>query len=234
MSEENAIPPTTGAAIRVTAPWVYIIESPRADEILDGNLEGKALARALRLAQFKCDYLQVVNAKMLEEAFCRIGIESRVNQDEDDAALYFPVVHISAHGAQDGFDLTSGESVLWPTLGKYLYQLKEVRELSPDEPARTILSLATCSGLFGSQAAQPQARAPFDFVIGPQETVSRQDSLTAWITFYHLLLHKDRQLRWCIEMMNSAAGLKPMTFAMISGKAMEEFLKKSSSTDSIE
>src|SRR5260221_10213514 len=98
--------------------------------------------------------------------------------------------------------------------------------LGCDDRGAVILAMSTCMGLYGCQIARAHHKAPYNLLFGPQKSIEWSDSLTAWITMYHLFLKKNIELERAIDAMNIAAGVEPMTFAVISGEAMEDRLSK--------
>ncbi len=208
------------------SPVLYIIESPNPVDILDGRKEGEALMMSLRLAEIKSIYFQIANQQMLEKVMRRISDDLQQRGD----TVFIPVIHISAHGNERGIALTSEEVISWETLGNLLYDLKGRMGLSTVEPGTAVLAMSTCQGLHGYQVSRSNSRAPFSLMFGPTKNVEWADSLTAWITLYHLFLKKNFQLEKAIAAMNIAAGLEPRTFAVISGKSIEDQLRTQTST----
>jgi hypothetical protein len=91
-----------------------------------------------------------------------------------------------------------------------------------DEPADLILSMSSCSGLYGCQAAQAKLPLPYFLLLGPTRRFDWPDGLTAWITFYHLFVYRNFDLQNAIKTMNLAAGFDEEVFAAISGQSMAQ------------
>lgn len=176
---------------------VYIVESPSPEDCLDGRQEGKTLMQALQLAGTTVDYYNVVNRECLVQCFKRI--EGSMSYDEwVDTA---PYLYLSAHGDKDGIRLTSGEDISWPDLARLLKEMGKVRKY-------LALCMSTCAGFHAIQMVMASDDDPCYALVGPGTQVQWEESLTAYITFFHLLTRKGFSAWDAAKAMNESAGLK--------------------------
>ncbi len=98
-------------------PFVYIIESPKPDDLLDDHFEGKLLGEALGLAQIPYSY----SLSTSKEMFVRC-MGPRLF-DEILRLRSLPILHLSMHGDQNGIVLTNGECIEWSELAELVRPL---------------------------------------------------------------------------------------------------------------
>jgi hypothetical protein len=90
---------------------VYIVESPSPVDLYHKRYEGEALGRALELAGIRSEHKLVVNTEALQAAL-QVGLKELLDEHRD----YLPIVHLSAHGGEDGVQLTDGTIITWTGL----------------------------------------------------------------------------------------------------------------------
>lgn len=202
-------------------PTVFVIESPSPDDVRDGRSEGEALSAALRLAEITSHFYRVHDLTSLGDCFTNIA-ELTISQKQQDhlKVITIPHLHFSAHGNEQGLGLTGGEFVPWDGLRILLLSLgKATGYIGPSGFCLFLITLSTCKGAFAnrmfgdlphefaSDAFAGQVPKPCIGIVGPAEKVSWSDSLTAFITFYHLNLTKHIPAQQAVKVMNQAAGL---------------------------
>lgn len=194
-------------------PVVIVIESPSPIDILDGRFEGEALSAAIKLANISSLYFRVENHDMLHECFSRLLMYTRPKSQSIDGVptlktLYAPFFHLSAHGNENGLQLTSGEFISWEMLRRHFVEYAYSSGYIDENGVCAFpLTLSTC---YGAQAKQMFAFGnpkPCFVIVGPDATVSWPDALTAFVVFYHLHISKDVLGVEAVTMMNKAAGL---------------------------
>ena len=95
--------------------FVYIVESPSDRNIYMKQSEGEILSQALSLAEINSKCRVVVNPAILKDSL-RDGLREYLEELPDPYML--PVLHISAHGNEEGIQLTNGEMFSWDELIK--------------------------------------------------------------------------------------------------------------------
>jgi len=203
-------------------PTVFVIESPSPEDIRDGRSEGEALSAALRLAQITSHYYRVQDVKGLGECFADIA-RATISEKRGGhrKTVTIPHLHFSSHGNEKGLELTSGEFVPWDGLRIMLLGLgKATGYVGPSGFCLFLATFSTCEGAFASRmfVGEPprefatklfpaEVPKPCIGIVGPAAKVSWSDSLTAFVTFYHLNLTKQVPAQEAVKVMNLAAGL---------------------------
>ena len=202
-------------------PFVFIVESPNPSDIADGRSEGQALSASLNLAGIENTIQQPKTLDDLQACFSTIL--DTLAPFIIDGTLRFPLVHFSAHGNEQGIGLTDGDFVPWATLANLLFQsADEIKMLDEtDQMAAWLLSFSTCHGAHAYNLLNNGTPYPCGGLVGPTESVSWQDSLTAFVTYFHLMLTKKLGVDETVNRMNLAAGL-PNTFRQFTCPAMTQ------------
>lgn len=200
--------------------FVYVIESNRPVEILGQLSEGDALTRVLKFCDVPSHHRPVIDKSTLALA---LGDAPRLVQQFQ----AMPILHISAHGSEYGFELTLNQFVAWQELAAFLQPLHNRTNGS------FLLALSSCRGLtaVGISFTTPQ---PLFGVIGTLENVPWSDNVVAYASFYHLL-KKGRTISQAVEGMNVATGHNQYKF--IHGpsavSAYVEFVQPSTFTEGL-
>lgn len=187
--------------------FVYVIESPSDDDLLDGRTEGRSLCEALRLAEIPHWYSLVTTSKTFEESIGRRLSEalSRFNQP--------PIIHLSMHGNNDGVALTNGEFLSWENLRRSLAPLTNAMN------GGLLICMSSCFGSSGCRMAMHEENdQPFWALVGNATSALWADAGVAYITFYHLFF-KDIPVEQCVERMRLASG--DNNFMVFSGYAVK-------------
>ncbi len=157
--------------------YVHIVESPSPDDLLDGRTEGNTLCSFLKLAGIPCQYNLVVNRRLFEAA-----LTARIEAGLKEFDLP-PILHFSAHGNQNGLQLThqrdAGEIMPWADLRALLLPLQQNLE-------GVGVCISSCGGLFGRQMAQvPKLQqVPMLWVVGSETALPYPDAALAFAAFY--------------------------------------------------
>lgn len=107
-----------------------------------------------------------------------------------------PIIHIEAHGSEEGIQLNSGEFVKWKDIE---YLLREINILTRNN---LLLVVAACFGAHGIHIAEVLEPTPFFGIIGPNVEVSFGECATGYQKFYQSLL-TDLNLTTAIQELNS-------------------------------
>ncbi|HEX7870704.1 MAG TPA: hypothetical protein VF455_11395 [Chryseobacterium sp.] len=190
---------------------IYIIESPSNDNLDIAQLEGDALYRALELANCDVTYKLVTSLEEFSEAFEFIIKDFYEKKGKFNA---MPFIHISAHGDENGIELTNGDEVDWIDFKDELENINEKIGyiLMPKGYSQTIsrivLCFSTCKGYNSFKIwNNEQKTCPFQAVVGPTDDIEWSDSMTAFIVFYHLSNNKQLSLDKAVNQMNNSSHL---------------------------
>jgi hypothetical protein len=207
---------------------IYIIESPSAKDLYEGRNEGDALTRMLQLANIETSYHLVTDAEIFDQAFSDIA--SMINT-RSDVNTIMPFVHISAHGSDDGIELTDNDVIEWGKLNKSFLALHEKigpipfgEEVRNDVP-KTTLCLSSCSALKNYKKNLPDA-FPFQAILGPTIDIGWCQSLIGYSTFYYQNFIRNVGHTMAVKAMNSASSSPGETiFEMIHDANHENLMK---------
>jgi hypothetical protein len=190
---------------------IYIIESQSDMDILHKRTEGKTLSSGLELAGINHEYFQVINEKMLDECFEIIITDVLAKRP---SGMVAPYLHFSAHGNEQGIGLSNGDFLNWHLLRDKLdyinLKLDMIRPY-PENPDFGIsflnICFSVCKGFYGTEIQGDLKENKYTSLIGPVEAVDWSDSLIAYMTLYHNIIHKRIGALKAVEKMNLAAGL---------------------------
>lgn len=173
--------------------FVYVIESPSADDLLDGRTEGDALVRSLDLAQIPRWYSLVTDKNTLFRALGNRLIAAW------NCHKVPPILHLSMHGNTDGVGLTCGDFLNWGELRQLLLPL--IRDLN----GGLLICMSTCFGSLGCRMAMYADNEPhFWALVGNTGSPNWPDAAVAYITFYHLFF-KGFDVKTCVEIMKKSS-----------------------------
>lgn len=182
--------------------FVYIVESPSAPDLYHGRSEGALVANALGLDQIPCVSRTAINREAFEAAL-QIGLPEAMKQFEG----RYPVLHLSAHGAAEGIQLSSGDVIGWPELRELLVPINE------SLGGALLLCLSACKGYSACQMVmqhQDDAKHSYFAMVGNFGQPTWSDTAVSYLAFYHLLA-KGRTIPEGVNAMNAASGHESWT-----------------------
>ncbi len=188
--------------------FVHIIESPSDDDLLEERMEGKALSKALKLADIPYSYNLVTTKKSLTSAI-RWKLHEAVKKFNKP-----PILHISMHGNNEGVGLTNGEFISWQDLRN------ELTPLMNNMNGGLLICMSSCSGGSGCRMAMHENEDfPFWALIGNTQDALWSDAAVAYITFYHLFF-KGMNAIDCVSAMKIASNDK--NFSIFEGAEVKK------------
>lgn len=201
--------------------FVYIVESPSAPDLYHGRSEGALVANALGLDHIPCVTRTAINPEAFVAAL-RIGLPEAMKQFPG----RYPILHVSAHGAAQGIQLSSGDFVTWADLRQMLVPINE------SLGGALLLCMSACEGYSACQMAmQPQESVthPYFAMVASYGQPTWSDTAVSYLAFYHLLA-KGRTIPEAVHAMNAASGVDFWTAeaAEETRRSYIEFLKRSS------
>lgn len=187
---------------------IYVVESPGAEDLLDGRNEGDSLVRVLKLAEIEVVYFMAINAEMFEKAFDQIET-AILNQPDLRTAM--PIIHISAHGSADGIELSDGDTIYWDKLTSLLQKIhSNIGPVSlppplPQDVPKISLCLSSCSA-FANYKTAISRPPPLQSMVGPIRDIGWCESMLAFATFYYTTNIMRKQFDSAVTCMNFANG----------------------------
>ncbi len=179
-------------------PWrifVYIVESPSAEDVQDNRSEGSLIQRALTLIGIDSHVLIAVDRTRFREALQKGFFETWIEKGGKN-----PLLHISAHGTGQGLQLTNGDFVSWAELRGLLVPLNRAMN------GNLMVSMSSCSGYTGCMMAMSaDADLPFLLLVGNTGKPTWSETAIAYMTFYHHVF-RGSDLSVGISAMKAASG----------------------------
>jgi hypothetical protein len=217
MSNKNNIASKT---LEYPQSYVYMIESPSPQDLMDNMQEGKLIREALNLIGIECVYQLATDRECFEIAI-KDALRSRLRQSEDD-----PIIHISAHGVIKkiehwtdctGIALTDGTEITWEELEEYLTEINQMMHVP-----HLILCMSSCYGYAGfTMALTHNKKLPYMALIGNTKKYDWYESAIAFATFYFQYFNKGATLGKAIRAMKTASGNN--NFDLVSGEEVRDF-----------
>lgn len=184
--------------------FVHIVESPSAQDLLDGRSEGRSLGEALTLAGIQHCYSLAINREMFE-----VSLGQRLGM----AIEHFktpPILHFSAHGNSDGIALASGEFIRWTELDSLLQPIHQALG------GGALICLSSCESASGMQMAMSDGpERPFWALVSHMGKPSWPDCAVGYIAFYNRFF-KGHGIDVAVDAMKAATG--DASFAFWSGE----------------
>ncbi|SUS05869.1 conserved hypothetical protein [uncultured Defluviicoccus sp.] len=176
--------------------FVFIIESPSPVDLYHRRGEGEVIRNAVGLNLIPSELRLAVNREAFEAAI-RIGLSDAMREHPN----RLPILHISAHGFDEGIQLSSGEVLDWSELRDLLLPVNRALGGS------LILCMSTCEGYSGSRMAmrREECEHPFYAIVGNGRKPSWPETAVAFATFYHLVAC-GRYIVDAVEAMRIASG----------------------------
>jgi hypothetical protein len=154
-------------------------------------------------------------------AALRIGLPEAMKQFPTD----YPILHISAHGAKQGIQLSNGAIMNWSDLRELLVPINE------SLGGALLLCMSACEGFAACQMAMEQddAKQPYFAMVGSYKEPTWSDTAVSYLTFYHLVA-KGQAIDDAVAAMRTASGHDSWTIetAENTRRAYLEFLRRSS------
>ena len=204
---------------------VFIIESPLADDFLTKRYEGELLHKFLTWRGIKSHHYFAIDKNSFQQAignlvrealgeeFKRIGLSILDNKP---IPIVLPIIHISAHGNEEGIGLTNGELVTWKELGNLLSPLNKAFQ-------GIILSISACEGWSAIKMLFESKDLPFNVLISNKGKPTWEQTLIGFTIIYHRLKEELDFLK-AINAAKEATGNND--FVYLSIPEIEEFIQK--------
>jgi len=185
--------------------FVYIIESPSDEDLYCHKYESDLLRISAELNNMKC-FIRIAASKEMFEKAISSGLKEAVvaNYQQD------PILHISAHGCEDGFRLTNKDFITWDDLRNLLLPISRYRNYG------LLLCMSTCKGINAIKSALSEKldnQEAVYAVVGNSGKPTWSETAVAYASFYHLLL-KGSMLGDAVKAMRIASGNKDFQISL--------------------
>lgn len=210
---------------RASMIYVHIVESPDKETLRKKTYEGKRLHDILELAGITSEHYLVEDMDDFKKQVS--SLPDRVQDYKKkgiDKVSY--ILHISAHGSEDGISLTDGTIIRWKELVDIIEPVN-ARLASffsqPELDYILVVVLSTCKGVHGFKMALNKDEIPFRGIVGPEENVTWMESALAYLILYHQHTMGLNQVFRISEIMSEATGKK---FTYMPGTIGQEIRKR--------
>lgn len=206
--------------------FVYVIESPSPVDLYHGRSEGDIIKQAACLNQIYCSVKTAVNYEAFEAAL-KLGLNDAMEYFKDK----FPILHISAHGYEEGIQLSSGEQLTWAQLRLLLHPINKALN------GNLIVCLSSCQGYSGTRMAMhlEDDGYPFFAIVANSDKTLWSDTAVAYSAFYHLVA-KGEFIVQAVQAMCVASG-NPTFFVQTAEESRQgyiEYIQKQDTQQAIE
>ena len=192
------------------------MESPNPSDVYTGRYEGDILRQAAALNDIPC----VLRIAIDHEKFIHALTDGIKEDITNMYPKHLPILHISAHGKEDGIELSCGQFIKWDALKKLVAPLNNMLK------GALLLCISTCKGGNACQMAMVPypGDLPFFAVVGNMSSPSWSVTAIAYATFYHHLA-KGESVAGAVNAMKIAS--KNDKFLIIkAAEAKQSFLDK--------
>lgn len=193
-------------------PTVFIIESPSAQDNLDGKNEREPLEGVLKAIGLDATSYIVREPADFTDAFVDIA-----NKLKNMPEPVHPIIHISAHGTKEWIELTNNK-IFWPDLAHLLAPLNEICN------DMLLVSISMCHGYHAFEMAE-EGNRPYRCLVGPLKEASWEDTLVGYSVLYHLLAKKrGSSISELVNRMNHAVGIDGLFGTVVLNEKIEKML----------
>jgi len=114
-----------------------------------------------------------------------------------------PILHLSAHGSENGIELSSGEALSWSELRALLVPVNQSLN------GALLLCMSACHGYSACRMAMEEGDVPHPYLVmvGSYQDPTWSDTAVSYLAFYHLL-SKGRSIPESVEAMSAASGVQ--------------------------
>lgn len=174
--------------------FVFIIESPAINE---RESEGNIIKHAVKQNGIPC-FLETISA-LSEFEDCLFKLNDAMNDHPD----CMPILHISAHGNDEGIGLSNNDYINWDKLRE---MLRPVNEASNNESL--ILCMSSCNGYRAVDMAMhpnKNQNLPYFALIGTDNKPTWTETKKAYETLYDQL-YLGKHIDTAVKAMSHASG----------------------------
>lgn len=195
--------------------FVYIIESPSEVDLYHDRSEGALIKRVLSLRGIPCVTRVAISSTAFDAAL-RIGLVEEMQA----MPRLLPIIHLSAHGSQEGIQLSNGEIITWTNLRNLLLPINRALH------NWLLLCMSSCKGFAACKMAMlvSASEHPFCSMVGNLGTPEWADTAVAYTAFYHLFA-KDYRIDEAVLAMRGASGDNGWDFTT-AAQAQADFLEQ--------
>ena len=169
---------------------IYVMESLASGEAKTGQdlFDTVVYPETRKLDRLHAEFCSVNDRTEFEAKLRQIAIAAR-------RANHLPVLHLEAHGFDEGIQLADGSTIRWREITPFLADINEACRMN------LIFVAVSCQGWNLTHSLMPSDRAPVLMVVGPVNDMTAADLLSATRIFYQTLV-AELDLNAALEAMN--------------------------------
>ncbi|SRR6266571_409302 len=177
--------------------FIYVIESPSAPDLYHRRSESDMIEQAVGLNGIPSVARMAISREAFEAAV-RIGLREAMQQ----YPTLLPILHISAHGDQNGLELSNGDIITWEELRTLLTPANEALQ------GGLMVCMSCCEGYAGIRMAmfEEESALPFFALVGSSTSPTWPETAIGFATFYHLVA-KGQDIQDAVAAMRTASGV---------------------------
>ncbi|WP_155724811.1 hypothetical protein [Stutzerimonas stutzeri] len=183
----------------VAVPFVFIVDSPSAEDLYGGYTIGMALRDALIAVKIPCEYKLTTDAQRFYTALNQGLHEAVVKRQTWPQTNAYPLLHLCMHGNTSGVAFTDGNLIGWSQLRQLLSAHDAIKGHPP------FVCMASCNG-FDAVHMASASDTPFSFLVGNTQIVGQSDLTVGYLAFYHQLVYRNANVEQAVIAMRAASG----------------------------
>ena len=158
--------------------FVFVIESPSPVDLYHRRSEGEIIRQAVELNGITCIVKTAISLEVFD-ACLKVGLLEVMSSMPG----YIPLLHISAHGNNEGVKLSDGYFLSWRKLKDHLLPVNRALGGS------LIVCMSSCEGYIGIRMAMhpDEAELPYLALIGCGDKPTWGETAVGYATLYHQL-----------------------------------------------
>ena len=198
-------------------PFVYIVDSPSSEDLLDGYSIGMAFRDTLIAVHIPVIYTLASNKITFELALRDRLAKCIAHNQTTRFSNAYPFIHLCMHGNENKEEivLTDETPITWIELRRMLLSHNEIKGYDP------LVCMASCYG-FHAQSMANHNDSVFNYLVGHTGAVGQSDLTVAYLAFYnHIFWKNPNDIERAVEAMQAASGDK--NFYCINGKALQRY-----------
>lgn len=181
-------------------------------------MEGRLLSESLRLDGISEQYYLATDIATFR------GVARYLREVISEQGKAIPIMHISAHGNENGIAFTNGKTMKWTTLAQILVKLNRGCN------GKLVLCLSCCKGSYVISAlVKTVEQMPFKAAISAFGSPTWNDAAIAFVVFYHQYINKGVKISNAAAIMNDASATKALfmlDYARIAQRSLVDYIHK--------
>jgi hypothetical protein len=179
-------------------PFVYIIDSPSTNDLIEGYTIGMSLRDVLQAIKIPVIYTLAGDPDIFQWALT-VKLQYCIDQFQmNKYSTTYPIIHLCMHGNPNGVILTNEWKYSWEQLTHPLGHYINITGFNP------IVCMASCNGIEAKKMVNVSASVLYYFIANV-DAILQADLITAYLTFYHLIFQKNYDIPAAVDVMKKSS-----------------------------